>query len=141
MNRFDEISQSISLIKQVVENIPEGEVRTKVDIPAGYGDWRNEAPRGEVTYMIETNGNLIKNASIRTPSIMNIDACAKYMLKDVATVADAITTYASVDPCIACTERLVILDESGKKQEFQGIQNLKDLKLCDDSSDDVMSLK
>ncbi len=59
------------------------------------GEWRNEAPRGEVTYSIETNGNLIKNVSIRTPSIMNIDACAKYMLNDVATVADAVATYAT----------------------------------------------
>jgi energy-converting hydrogenase A subunit O len=118
MNRFDEITQSISLIKQVIENLPPGEVRKKINIPAGYGDWRNEAPRGEVSYMIETNGNLIKNASIRTPSIMNIDACAKYMLNDVATVADALTTYASVDPCIACTERVVIVDESGKSREY-----------------------
>jgi energy-converting hydrogenase A subunit O len=118
MNRFDEITQSINLIKQVIENLPEGEVRKKIDIPAGYGDWRNEAPRGEVTYTIETNGNLIKNISIRTPSIMNIDACAKYMFNDVATVSDAVATYASVDPCIACTERVVIVDEFGKSQEF-----------------------
>ena len=113
MNRFDEITQSINLIKQVIENLPEGDIRKKIDIPAGYGDWRNEAPRGEVTYTIETNGNLIKNISIRTPSIMNIDACAKYMFNDVATVSDAVATYASVDPCIACTERVVIVDESG----------------------------
>jgi energy-converting hydrogenase A subunit O len=128
MNRFDEIPVSISLIKQVIENIPEGDVRKKIDIPAGYGEWRNEAPRGEVTYMIETNGNLIQNVSIRTPSIMNIDVCAKYMFNDVATVADAIATYASVDPCIACTERVVILDESGEKTEFDGLHNVKYLK-------------
>ena len=118
MNRFDEITQSINLIKQVIEDLPEGDIRKKIDIPAGYGDWRNEAPRGEVTYTIETNGNLIKNISIRTPSIMNIDACAKYMFNDVATVSDAVATYASVDPCIACTERVVIVDESGKTREF-----------------------
>ncbi len=118
MNRFDEITESIKIIKQVIENLPPGEVRKQINIPAGYGEWRNEAPRGEVTYMIETNGNLIKNVSIRTPSIMNIDACAKYMLKDVATVADALATYASVDPCIACTERVVIVDETGKSQEY-----------------------
>ncbi len=118
MNRFDEITQSINLIKQVIENLPEGDIRKKIDIPAGYGDWRNEAPRGEVTYTIETNGNLIKNISIRTPSIMNIDACAKYMFNDVATVSDAVATYASVDPCIACTERVVVLDESGIAREF-----------------------
>jgi energy-converting hydrogenase A subunit O len=125
MNRFDEITQSISLIRQVIENIPEGDIRTKVDIGAGYGEWRNEAPRGEVTYMIETNGNLINNASIRTPSIMNIDSCAKYMLNDVATVADAVATYASVDPCIACAERVVIVDENGGERQFQGIFDIK----------------
>lgn len=128
MNRFDEITVSIDLIKQVIENIPPGDVRRKVDIPAGYADWRNEAPRGEVSYMIETNGNLINNISIRTPSIMNIDACGKYMLQDVATVADAVATYASVDPCIACTERVVILDESGHEKQYQGIPNEELLK-------------
>jgi len=125
MNRFDEIWESISLIKQVLENLPSGDVRKKIDIPAGFGEWRNEAPRGEVTYSIETNGNLIKNVSIRTPSIMNIDACAKYMLNDVATVADAVATYATSDPCIACTERVIILDESGKHLDFHGVHNIK----------------
>ncbi|MGC9516115.1 MAG: nickel-dependent hydrogenase large subunit [Methanomicrobiales archaeon] len=124
MNRFDEVSESINLIKEVIENIPPGDIRKKVDIPAGYGEWRNEAPRGEVTYMIKTNGNLIRNASIRTPSIMNIDACAKYMLKDVATVADAVATYATVDPCIACTERVVVIDESGQAKYFDGVHNI-----------------
>lgn len=117
MNRFNEVTESIKIIKQVIANLPPGDVRKKINIPAGYGDHRNEAPRGEVAYMIETNGNLIKNISIRTPSIMNIDACAKYMLNDVATVADALSTYASSDPCIACTERVVITDESGKSRE------------------------
>jgi energy-converting hydrogenase A subunit O len=124
MNRFDEIWESISLIKQVIANLPEGDVRKKIDIPAGVGEWRNEAPRGEVTYSIETNGNLIKNVSIRTPSIMNIDACAKYMLNDVATVADAVATYATSDPCIACTERVIILDESGRNLDFHGVHNI-----------------
>ena len=124
MNRFGEIWESISLIKQVIENLPPGDVRKKIDIPAGVGEWRNEAPRGEVTYSIETNGNLIKNVSIRTPSIMNIDACAKYMLNDVATVADAVATYATSDPCIACTERVIILDESGRNLDFHGVHNI-----------------
>ena len=101
--------------KQAIENMPKGDIRTPVDIPSGYGEWRNEAPRGEVRYMAETNGDLIKRISIRTPSIMNIDSCAKYMLKDVATVADAVATYASSDPCIACTERVAITDvDTGK---------------------------
>ena len=110
MNRFDEIPESIDLIRQAIDNIPEGDIRKHVDVGSGYGEWRNEAPRGEVTYMVETNGNLIKHISIRTPSIMNIDSCAKYMLKDVATVPDAVATYATSDPCIACAERVAIID-------------------------------
>ena len=130
MNRFDEVTESIKIIRQAINNLPEGKIRKKIDIPAGYADNRNEAPRGEVAYMIETNGNLIKNISIRTPSIMNIDACARYMFKDVATVADAVATYASVDPCIACTERVTIVDEkSGKISEFDGIHNIKSINL------------
>ncbi|AEG17978.1 hydrogenase large subunit [Methanobacterium paludis] len=125
MNRFDEVTESIKIIKQVIENLPEGDIRKKIDLKPGYADWRNEAPRGEVSYFMETNGNLIKNVSIRTPSIMNIDACAKYMLDDVATVADAVATYTSCDPCIACAERVVIMDESGTTKNYHGVHNIK----------------
>ncbi|MDR0913169.1 MAG: nickel-dependent hydrogenase large subunit [Methanobrevibacter sp.] len=111
MNRFNEIPQSLDLVRQAIYNMPDGPVRGKVDIGKGYGEWRNEAPRGEVTYMAEINGNHINSISIRTPSIMNIDSCARYMLKNVATVADAITTYASSDPCIACTERAIVIED------------------------------
>ena len=114
LTRFDEIPESISLVRQAIENIPKGEVRTPVDLKSGYAMRRNEAPRGEVTYMIETNGNLIKHISIRTPSIANMDSCAKYMIRDVPTVADAVATYATSDPCVACAERVAITNEAGK---------------------------
>ena len=42
-----------------------------------------------------------------------MDSCAKYMIKDVATVADAVSTYASSDPCVACAERVAITDKKG----------------------------
>ena len=35
------------------------------------------------------------------------------MIKDVATVADAVSTYASSDPCVACAERVAITDKQG----------------------------
>ncbi|MDR0900988.1 MAG: nickel-dependent hydrogenase large subunit [Methanobrevibacter sp.] len=124
MNRFNEIPQSVDLVRQAIRNLPEGDIRTQVDIGSGYAEWRNEAPRGEVTYMAETNGNLIKHISIRTPSIMNIESCAKYMLKDVATVSDAVATYASADPCIACAERVAIIDIE-KGESSKDIFNLK----------------
>ena len=45
MNRFDEVTESIKIIKQAIENLPPGEIRKQITIPAGYGEWRNEAPR------------------------------------------------------------------------------------------------
>ena len=114
MNRFDEIPESISLIRQAIDNIPKGDVRVPVELKSGYAQWRNEAPRGEVTYTIETNGNLIKHISIRTPSIANMDSCAKYMIRDVPSVSDAVSTYASCDPCVACAERVAVTNEYGE---------------------------
>ena len=114
LNRFDEIPESISLIRQAIDNIPKGDVRVPVELKSGYAQWRNEAPRGEVTYTIETNGNLIKHISIRTPSIPNMDSCAKYMIRDVPTVSDAVSTYASCDPCVACAERIAVINEHGE---------------------------
>lgn len=124
MNRFHEIPQSIDLIKQAINNLEKGPIRTEVRLGSGYAEWRNEAPRGEVAYMMETNGNLVKHISIRTPSIMNIDSCAKYMIRDIPTVADAIATYASADPCLACAERAMVIDEN-KNTYVADIFNLK----------------
>jgi len=56
---------------------------------------------------------------------MNIDSCAKYMLNDVATVADAVATYATADPCIACAERVAIIDVDKKETSTKDIFNLK----------------
>lgn len=124
LTRFDEIPESISLVRQAIENMPKGDIRTPVDLKSGYAMTKNEAPRGEVTYMIETNGNLIKHISIRTPSIANMDSCAKYMIRDVPTIADAVATYASCDPCVACAERVAITNEHGKT-EFKNIHEVK----------------
>ncbi|KZX13366.1 nickel-dependent hydrogenase large subunit [Methanobrevibacter oralis] len=114
LTRYDELPESISLVRQAIDNIPEGDIRIPVKLKSGYGEIHNEAPRGEVAYMIETNGNLIKHISIRTPSIANMDSCAKYMIRDVPTIADAVATYVSCDPCVACAERVAITNEHGK---------------------------
>ena len=105
VNLFDEVPESISLIRKAIETIPKGEVCTPVELKSGYTQWKNEAPHGEVTYTIETNGNLIKYISIRNPSIPNMDSCAKYMIRDVPSIFDVISNYASSDPCVSCLER------------------------------------
>ena len=60
-----------------------------------------------------SNDNALCMDSVCYVGISNMDSCAKYMIKDVATVADAVSTYASSDPCVACAERVAITDKKG----------------------------
>ena len=113
MVRHDEVITSIKLIRDSLELYEEssGSVRTKVDIKGGSSEWKNEAPRGEVYYKISiTDGGLIKRIMIRTPTVMNLEAY-KYMLKTCPTVSDAVATYTSIDPCVSCTERTIVLKD------------------------------
>ena len=104
--RFQEVFQSIGLIRKCLNDMPEGKIRGGGVVKAGKGSWAGEAPRGELTYNIETDefGRIV-DIGIRTPSIMNIEACIHYMLKGVNSAADVTSTYISSDPCIACNER------------------------------------
>ncbi|KXB06707.1 hypothetical protein AKJ51_03130, partial [candidate division MSBL1 archaeon SCGC-AAA382A20] len=106
VQRFDEVNQSIDIIKRVIDRIEPGPIREYTEMEAGEAEHRMEAPRGELTYYIRTNeeGN-IEDATIRTPSIMNVQACVDHMMGGAPTIADAVAIYESVDPCIACLER------------------------------------
>ncbi|MBM4241260.1 MAG: hypothetical protein FJ150_06340 [Euryarchaeota archaeon] len=133
MMRFDEILESIKIVKKAVDELPDGPIRKECEIPRGSVDYRYEAPRGELAYIFETaKHGIIKEITIRTPTIMNLEACVRYMFKDSPTIADAIAIYQTIDPCIACTERVVIVDENGNRQDFRGVhtvlRNLKPFK-------------
>ncbi|PWR72455.1 nickel-dependent hydrogenase large subunit [Methanospirillum stamsii] len=106
MIRFDEILQSIDIIRMIIKTLPEGKIRGGGTIGRGHTTHRGEAPRGELTYRIksDTHGR-IQEIAIQTPSIMNIEACARYMIPGGTSVADVTSAYISSDPCVACTER------------------------------------
>ncbi|MCS3900916.1 nickel-dependent hydrogenase large subunit [Methanococcus voltae] len=123
MVRHEEIMVSIDLIRQALDMYQKcsGPIRTKAIIHATEGEYRNEAHRGEVYYkMAITEGGLIKRIIIRTPTVMNLEAY-KYMLKTCPTVPDAVATYTSIDPCISCTERTIILKDviTGKSTNYK----------------------
>ncbi len=106
MVRFDEVFQSIGLIRACIDRLPDGPVRGGGDCGPGEIVYRGEAPRGELAYCIRSDEyGRILDISIRTPSIMNIEACSHYMVRDVTSLADVTSTFISADPCIACTER------------------------------------
>jgi energy-converting hydrogenase A subunit O len=106
MVRFDELFQSADLIRSCLEGLPEGPIRGGGTVKDGEITHSGEAPRGELRYYIKTDEyGRITDITIRTPSIMNIEACGHYMLTGVTSAADITSTFISIDPCIACTER------------------------------------
>lgn len=106
MVRFDEVFQSIRLIRACLDGLPNGIIRGGGTCQAGETRYSGEAPRGELTYVIRTDEyGRVAEIQIQTPSIMNIEACCHSMIVGVDSIADVTSTFISADPCVACTER------------------------------------
>jgi NADH-quinone oxidoreductase subunit D len=115
--RVREILESIKIIRQLVKGMPEG----KVPKAAFFGKrsaectGRSEAPRGEDWHFLKIRDGTIERAKIRTPTFANIISL-EYMLKD-REIADTPVILASLDPCFACMER-VIVQRDGRARDF-----------------------
>ena len=106
MIRFQELLQSSGIVRACLDRLEPGPIRGGGECTAGHVVHQGEAPRGELSYDITTDEfGRVKDIAIRTPSIMNIEACAHRMLAGVPSVADVTSTFVSADPCIACDER------------------------------------
>ncbi len=103
--RIREIFQSIDLIRQCIELIPEGDINVKIKgNPNGENFTRVEQPRGEVLYYVKANGTKnLDRFRVRTPTFANIPALLE-TLKGCA-LADVPILILTIDPCISCTER------------------------------------
>jgi ech hydrogenase subunit E len=103
--RIREIFQSIDIIRQAVQNLPEGPIEVKV-IGAPNGEFfaRTEQPRGEVVYYAKANGGrFLQRLRIRTPTFANIPVLLT--LLPGCELADVPVLILTIDPCISCTER------------------------------------
>ena len=103
--RIEEIFQSISLIRQTIEKMPEGAIAAPVKgNPDGEYAMRVEQPRGEALYYVKGNGTkYLDRVRLRTPTFANIAPMVS-ILKG-AKLADVALYVHSIDPCISCTER------------------------------------
>ncbi|HUS46461.1 MAG TPA: NADH-quinone oxidoreductase subunit C [Phycisphaerae bacterium] len=98
--------ESIKIIEQCLDQIPEGLVETPVShIPPGEGCGRYEAPRGETFHYVRSDGGAgpVRH-KIRAPSYVNIPSFKASCIGQH--IADVTITLAAVDPCYSCTERL-----------------------------------
>ncbi len=118
--RLLEMGESIKIIRQCVEQIPEGEIDARVrDIPAGEGIGRVEAPRGECFHYVKGDGtNRPVRHKVRAPSYVNV--ASNKVAAAGGSVSDAAITLAAVDPCYCCTERACVIDRNTDRVVMTG---------------------
>ena len=99
--------ESIKIIRQALENLPEGPINLGVripKIPAGEYMVRHEAPRGQLCYKVVTDGSEFnKRVSIHVPTFRNAPTVPTMLRGN--SVADAGLIIASIDPCFSCMDR------------------------------------
>ena len=99
--------ESIKIIRQALANLPDTKINLGTKIPAvkaGEYMCRYEAPRGQLTYKVVSDGGPTnKRVSIHVPTFKNAPSVPT-MLKGNS-VADAGLIIASIDPCFSCMDR------------------------------------
>ena len=106
--RLHEVFESIRLIRQVLDNLPESELSVRMPrrIPAGEAVVRLEAPRGEVFYFVKSNGtDKPERLKVRTPTICNLNSVVRLVIGHQ--LADVPMILAGIDPCFSCNDRMV----------------------------------
>jgi len=109
--RMDEILESIKIVKQLLKNMPEGSIPQvpPLIIEEGMEIGRVEAPRGENFHMIKIKDRKIDRARIRPPTFNFMSIFTK--LLEGREVGDIPVILASLDPCYACMERVVVIKD------------------------------
>lgn len=106
--RIEEMRQSVRILEQAVEGLPEGEIRAKVPRilrpPKGETYGHIEGPKGELGfYLISDGSDKPYRFRVRPPTLINLtalrDMCVGFKL------ADAIIIFGSIDIILAEVDR------------------------------------
>ena len=128
--RLGELVESVKISQYCLDKLKTtgGPITAEVsEFPPGEAVGRVEAPRGELLYYLVSNGtNTPERARVRTPSYLN-DYALLFMLRG-QDLADVPITVASVDPCMACTDRLTtIIDQTTRIQSTSTLREVSKL--------------
>lgn len=98
--RLDEIRQSIRILEQVIQDMPEGPIQEgkpqyQVRVPAGEAYGRVEGPKGELGFYVVSNGKPNPwRYHVRAPSFINLTPlgvmCRNYKIADVVSILGSI---------------------------------------------------
>ncbi|MBI2848833.1 MAG: NADH-quinone oxidoreductase subunit D [Chloroflexi bacterium] len=106
--RIEEMRQSVRILRQAVEQLPAGEVRTKTALfirpPVGEAYAHVEAPKGELGFYLVSDGSISPyRFKIRSPSFINLTALRDMVIG--GKIADAIITLGSIDIVLGEVDR------------------------------------
>ncbi|MBN2503420.1 MAG: NADH-quinone oxidoreductase subunit D [Anaerolineales bacterium] len=107
--RMDEIHESIKILKQAIEQIPEGEIMStrnpyQVRVPEGEAYGRVENTKGELGYYVVSNGKANPwRYHVRAPSFINLNALEKMCVGNK--IADAVAILGSIDIVLGEVDR------------------------------------
>jgi membrane-bound hydrogenase subunit alpha len=136
--RLLEVKQSIEIIEQCLEKMPPGPIlaqpKTALLLKAltqaeGEGIGRAEAPRGEVVHYVrlEAGQSTLATWKVRAPTYVNLMSVPT-ILKGMQ-IADVPIAFASLDPCMSCTNRIVITDRAVGRKSVVGYEELHQLSV------------
>ena len=136
--RLLEVAQSIDIIEECIAKMPEGPILTETKMPRllkmltdaeGEGVGRVEAPRGEDIHYVrlEAGVSTLSTWKVRAPTYLNLMAVPT-MLKGMQ-IADVPITFASIDPCMSCTNRMIITDRATGKKSVMDYEEMHRLSV------------
>ena len=107
--RLEEIRQSLRILQQVVERLPNGPIMTgkplyQVRVPAGEAYGRVEGPKGELGFYVISNGKPTPwRYHVRAPSFINLTSLAPMCRGE--RLADAIVVLGAIDIVLGEVDR------------------------------------
>ncbi|MBU4509547.1 nickel-dependent hydrogenase large subunit [bacterium] len=135
--RLLEIVQSIQILEQCLENMPSGEIVAEKKLvkllnqlkkAKGEGIGRHEAPRGEVFHYVKlAEAEVPEIWKARAPTYNNLMPWVPMLLGEQ--IADIPIVIASIDPCIACMDRVTILNKANGQKSILTKKDLHELSV------------
>lgn len=124
--RLEETPVAISIIRQCMEKMPDGEIAAEITdpIPAGLqGIAAVEAPRGESFHWVLTGEeNRPARWRVRAPTYSNLQTIGPMIQGDV--LADVPIDIGSIDPCYSCTDRMTVMDRGSGQMRVMSVEEM-----------------
>jgi len=131
--RLLEVKQSVEIIEQALDEMPPGEIISEQKIPKllarikraeGEAIGRHEAPRGEDIHYVKLKSGFenLYTWKVRAPTYSNILAWKPMLMHHQ--IADIPIVAASIDPCLSCTNRAVVLGDEERILTAEDLHNL-----------------